>query len=404
MTTAVPDQSFPWPLNPSITFLNHGSFGSCPRPVLAFQQQLRDRLEAEPVQFLVRELEGLWDQARAALAAFVGAPVDDLVFVGNATAGVNTVLHALKYGPGDELLVTNQEYNASRNALNVAAERWGAKIVVADIPFPVQSEDQIISTILEKVTPRTRLALLDHVISQTALVLPLEKIIRALQERGIETLIDGAHAPGMLPLNLKQLGATYYTGNCHKWICAPKTAAFLYVPKEKQEKIRPLVISHGANSPRTDRSRFLIEFSWMGTWDPTPCLSVPEALRFISTLHPKGWTGHMSRNRELALAARQLLCKELGLDAPCPPGMVGSMAAMPLPPCPVDELSTSPLYRDVLQQRLYDEYQIEVPIVPWPKPAPGSALQPRLLRISAQAYNKIEDYERLASALRKLLA
>jgi isopenicillin-N epimerase len=404
MTSAVPSAANSiWMLNPEVTFLNHGSFGSCPRPVLAHQQELRDRLEREPVQFLVRELEGLWDQARHAMATFVGAPADDIVFVQNATAGVNTVLHALSFGPNDELLVTNQEYNASRNALNVAAEKWGAKIVVADIPFPVASEQQIIDAILEKVTPRTRLALLDHVISQTALVMPLEKIIRALAQRGVETLIDGAHAPGMLPLNLRQLGATYYTGNCHKWICAPKTAAFLYVPKEKQRLVRPLIISHGANSPRTDRSRFLIEFSWMGTSDPTPCLTVPEALRFMSTLHPKGWPGLMERNRELALEARKLLCQSLQIPLPCPPEMVGSMAAMSLPPCPVDELSTSPLYRDVLQQRLYDEYRIEVPVVPWPRPAPGSPLQPRLIRISAQAYNKIEDYQRLGSALQRLL-
>jgi isopenicillin-N epimerase len=393
-----------WMLNPEVTFLNHGSFGSCPRLVLAFQQELRDRLEREPVQFLVRELEGLWDNARESMASFVGAPAEDIVFVQNATAGVNTVLHALDFSPNDELLVTNQEYNASRNALNVAAEKWGAKIVVAEMPFPVTSEDQVINAILEKVTPRTRLALLDHVISQTALVLPLAKIIRALNERGVETLIDGAHAPGMIPLNLSQLGATYYTGNCHKWICAPKTAAFLYVPKEKQRLVRPLVISHGANSPRTDRSRFLIEFSWMGTWDPSACLSVSEALRFMSTLHPKGWPGLMARNRDLALQAQKLLCESFQIPLPCPPEMVGSMAAMPLPPCPVDEQSTSPLYRDVLQQRLYDEYRIEVPVVPWPKPAPGSTMQPRLIRISVQAYNKLEDYQRLASALQKLLS
>ena len=144
----------------------------------------------------------------------------------------------------------------------------------------------------------------------------------------------------MLPLNLRQLGATYYTGNCHKWICAPKTAAFLNVPKEKQRLVRPLIISHGANSPRTDRSRFLIEFSWMGTSNPTPCLTVSEALHFMSTLHPKGWPGLMERNRELALEARKLLCQSLQVPLPCPPEMVGSMAAMPLPPCPVDELST----------------------------------------------------------------
>ncbi len=391
-------------LDPDVTFLNHGSFGSCPRPVLEFQQDLRNQLEREPVEFLVRQLEGLWDEARAKLAAFVGAATDDLVFVQNATAGVNTVLRSLDFGPGDELLVTSQEYNACRNALDVAAERWGAKVVVAEIPFPVPNQQSIIEAVLAMVTPRTRLALLDHVVSQTALVFPLEKIVPALRERGVQTLIDGAHAPGMIPLNLKALGATYYTGNCHKWICAPKTAGFLVVAKEKQQRVRPLVISHGANSPRKDRSRYLIEFSWMGTWDPTPCLSVPKALEFLGGLHPNGWPGLMQRNHEMALAGRNLLSKALRIPLPCPDDLIGSMAALPLPPAPVDSLSTSPLYRDALQQRLYDEFRIEVPVVPWPTPPPGSALQPRLIRASAQFYNELRDYEKLANALAKLLS
>jgi isopenicillin-N epimerase len=217
----------------------------------------------------------------------------------------------------------------------------------------------------------------------------------------VDTLIDGAHAPGMVPLDLQKLGAAYYTGNCHKWICAPKSVGFLHVPKEKQPRVRPLVISHGANSPRTDRSRFLIEFSWMGTWDPTPCLSVPEALRFIGSLHPAGWPGVMSRNRGLALEARALLARTLDIEFPCPEGKVGSMAALPLPPSPVDPMATSPLYRDALQQELYAQHKIEVPILTWPTPAPGSTLQPRLIRVSAQLYNTLHDYERLAAALAK---
>jgi isopenicillin-N epimerase len=206
----------------------------------------------------------------------------------------------------------------------------------------------------------------------------------------------------MIPLNLRDLGATYYTGNCHKWICPPISVGFLHVPKAKQAQVRPLVISHGANSPRTDRSRFLIEFSWMGTWDPTPCLAVPEALRFIGSLHPEGWPGVMARNRRLALDGRALLAKALRIDLPCPDDMVGSMAALPLPPSPVDPMATSPLYRDTLQQTLYSQHKIEVPILTWPSPAPGSSLQPRLIRISAQLYNRMEDYQRLANALSQI--
>ncbi|MCX6904920.1 MAG: aminotransferase class V-fold PLP-dependent enzyme, partial [Verrucomicrobia bacterium] len=267
-----------WPLEPGLIFLNHGSFGSCPRAVLAFQRALQERMEGQPCDFFVRELEGLLDQARAALADFVGAEAADLVFVPNATTGVNTVLRSLRFEKGDELLVTSHEYKACRNALDFAAERWGCRVVVAEAPFPLKQSGQIIEAILDKVTSRTRLALLDHVTSQTGLVLPLQPIIKELSRRGIESLIDGAHAPGMLALHLGELGATYYTGNCHKWMCSPKGAGFLWVERARQPLIRPLSISHGANSPRQDRSRFLIEFGWTGTSDPSAALSVPEAL------------------------------------------------------------------------------------------------------------------------------
>src|SRR5262245_29062990 len=300
-----------WPLDPKVTFLNHGSFGSCPRAVLEFQREIRERLERQPVRFFVRELEALWDDARHALAQFVGAPTDELVFVPNATSGVNAVLRSLEFSAADELLVTDQEYNACRNALDYVAQRTGARIVVAPIPFPLRNENEMVVPILERVTSRTRLALLDHVTSQTGLVFPIQRLVRELAARGVDTLVDGAHAPGMIPLNLQEIGAAFYTGNCHKWICAPKGAAFLAVRSERQKPIRPLVISHGANSPRTERSRFLIEFGWMGTADPSAMLSVPEALRFMAKLLPGGWPEIMRRNRTLVLAARRVLCAAL---------------------------------------------------------------------------------------------
>jgi isopenicillin-N epimerase len=386
-----------WPLDPAITFLNHGSFGSCPRPVLAFQQSLRDRLERQPVQFLVRELEPMLDDARRVLAAFVGANADNLVFVTNATSGVNTVLRSLSFSAGDELLVTNHEYNACRCALEYAAQRAGAKVVVASIPFPFQSEDQIVQSVLNAVTPRTRLALLDHVTSPTALVLPIARLIRELAERGIDTLVDGAHAPGMLPVNLSELNAAYYTGNCHKWMCAPKTAGFLHVREDRQELIHPLSISHGYNTKRTDRSRFQIEFAWTGTSDPTPALTVPEVLRFRENLLPGGWPEIMSRNRDLALRARTILCQALAVQPPCPDSFIGSMAAFPLPADATVRQARSPLYEDALQEKLLQKHGIEVPVVSWP------AHPHRLLRISAQLYNSPADYEKLAAALAELL-
>ncbi len=394
------DLSQPWPvpadfwmLDQQVVFLNHGSFGSCPRPVLAFQQELRDRLERQPVEFLVRELEGLWDQARAQVARFVGAETDNLVGVPNATAGVNTVLRSLSFEPGDELLVTNHEYNACRNALEFVAARARAAVVVVEVPFPLDSADQVVDAILDSVTPRTRLALIDHVTSQTGLVFPIQRLVAALADRGVDTLVDGAHAPGMVPVELEKLGAAYYTGNCHKWLCAPKTAALLYVRPDRQSSIRPLVISHGANTSRTDRSRFLVEFAWVGTWDPSAWLSVPESLRRLASLAPGGWNDVMSRNRALALAARDLLCRKLNLPKPAPDDMIGSLVSIPIADAATTQVPASPLYADPLQDRLRLAHQIEVPIVPWP------AAPKRLLRISAQLYNALPQYEKLAEAL-----
>jgi isopenicillin-N epimerase len=387
-----------WPLDPDTVFLNHGSFGSCPRCVLEFAHAWEAHLERQPVQFFVRELESALDQARAALAQFVGAPADDLVFVPNATAGVNTVLRSLRLAPGDELLVTNHEYNACRNALDYMAGLHRARVVVAEVPFPVRSVGQITDAILKRVTPRTRLALLDHVTSQTGLVLPIPALAQELRRAGVELLVDGAHAPGMVPLNLKELGATFYTGNCHKWICAPKGAGFLYVHPARQADVRPLSVSHGANSPRSDRSRFLIEFGWTGTWNPSAFLSVPQALRVMAGLLPGGWPGIIERNRRLCLAARTILCQALRIESPCPDELIGSLASFPLPDSADATPPASPLYADPLQDELRDRFGIEVPIIPWPAPPK------RVLRISAQLYNSLPQYQQLAAALEQTLA
>src|SRR3954470_13991304 len=320
-----------WLLDPTITFLNHGSFGAAPKAVLAKQNELRTQLEREPVRFMVRELEPLLDGARATLASFVGAHPAAIAFVPNATAGVNAVLRSLDLDRHDELLVTTHEYNASRNALEYVAGIAGAKVVAVDVPFPITSSDVIVERVLAAVTDRTRLLLIDHVTSQTGLIFPIAPLIEELNRRGIDTLVDGAHAPGMLPLHLNTLGAAYYTGNLHKWVCAPKGAAFLYVRENRRRGIRPVVISHGANATRTDRSRFHLEFDWPGTWDPTACLSVPTALRFMNEIVDGGWPEVMRRNHELALRARALLCARLGIDKPAPDEMLGSMAAVPLP-------------------------------------------------------------------------
>ncbi len=363
-----------WTLDPDITFLNHGSFGATPRVVLEKQNELRAQMEREPVRFFVRELEPLLDDARGQLAGFLGADPQGLAFVPNATAGVNAVLRSLDLDKHDELLVTNHEYNACRNALDYVSTVNGSKVVVAEVPFPIASPDIVVERIMEKVTDRTRLLLIDHITSQTALILPVERIVKELSARGIDTLVDGAHAPGMIPLDLRTIGAAYYAGNLHKWVSAPKGAAFLYVRENRRMSVHPISISHGANSTRRDRSRFLLEFDWTGTFDPTPWLCVPESLRVMASLVEGGWPEIMRRNRELALRARDILTS----DKPAPDEMLGAMAAIPIDA------------DDQLQDRLLFEHKIEVPIMPWPQP---------LLRVSAQLYNTIEEYERLKAAL-----
>jgi isopenicillin-N epimerase len=306
------------------------------------------------------------------------------------------VLRSLRFAPGDELLTTNHEYNASKNALEFVASQWGAKVVVAQLPWPVPSSDAVVEAVLAHVTPRTRLLLMDHVTSPTALVMPIARLVRALRERGVEMLVDGAHAPGMLPLNLRELGVGYYTGNCHKWICAPKGAAFLHVRHDLQDAIRPLSISHGYNSPRRDISRFRREFDWTGTHDPSAFLSVPKALEVMGAMLPGGWPAVMEANRTKALAARTLLCERLGVAPHCPEDMVGSMATVGLPEgFPVEP--QGPLYLDPLQGRLFDMYRIEVPVTAWPR-APR-----RHVRVSAQLYNTHAEYQRLGEALEALL-
>lgn len=385
-----------WTLDPAVVFLNHGSFGACPAPVLAEQQRLRAQLEAEPVRFFAREAEGLLDAARARLATFLGARPQDLAWVPNATTGVSTVLRALRFAPGDELLVTDQEYNASRNALEFAAAQWGARVVVAPTPWPVPGPEAVLEAVRSRFTPRTRLLLVDHVTSQTGLVLPLAELVREAHARGVDVLVDGAHGPGQVPVDLGALGAAYYTGNLHKWVCAPKGAAFLHVREDRQERVAPLVISHGYNSPRTDRTRFERLFAPTATDDLTPFLCVPTALDFLASLVPGGWPALREANRQKALAARALLCARLGTAPPCPDAMVGSMAAVPLPDGFPDP-PAPPLFLDPLQDRLLLEHGIEVPVVPWPRPPR------RHVRVSAQLYNAPAEYAHLADALEALL-
>lgn len=375
-----------WSLDPDVAYLNHGSFGACPKAVLKVQAQLRDELEREPVDFLSRRLPGRLQEARAVLAEFLGAKHEDIAFVVNATMGVNAVLRSLSFAPGDELLTISHVYAACHKTMRYIAQRTGARVVVAPLPFPIAEEEQIVSSVLAAVTARTKIALIDHVTSPTALILPIARLVRELQARGVDTLVDGAHAPGMLGLKLDDIGAAYYTGNCHKWMCAPKGAAFLHVRRDRRQDLHPTVISHGYNAG------FHAEFDWTGTADPSAWLCVPEAIRFMGALLPGGWPALMAHNHSTAIACRNVVQEILGLKSAAPDKMLGSMAAVALPGAKPGAVA------DNFDRDRVAAWVRERGIESWfhDEPLP-------ILRISAQIYNDTEQYRRLALLLKEAL-
>jgi isopenicillin-N epimerase len=372
-----------WGLDPAVEYLNHGSFGACPTAVLAEQTALRAEMEREPVDFLSGTLPARIDAARKELAEFLGADPQDLAFVPNATAGVNSVLRSLELAASDEILVTSHTYAACRKTVDFVAQRSGARVVIATLPFPCPDEESVVETVMRAASARTRVALIDHVTSPTALVLPVRRMVEELAARGIDSLVDGAHAPGMVPIALGDLGAAYYTGNAHKWLCAPKGAAFLHVRRDRQAGIHPNVISHGYTAG------FHAEFDWTGTLDPTPWLCIPAALRHIGGLLPGGWSEVMRRNHDLVLRARDVLIDRLAVRSPAPDGMIGSMAAIPLPMGADGAAHDTRTLPDWLRAR-----GVEAWLHPHPVP---------LLRVSAQLYNRIDQFRHLAVLLEEAL-
>ena len=356
------------------------------------QARLREEMESGPVRFLARRLGARLDTARNELAEFLGAEAGNLAFVTNATTGVNAVVRSLDFQLGDEILTTVLDYNACRNVLIEVARKAGAKVVVADVPFPLEHEDQVVEAVLAAVTPKTRLAMIDHVTSNSGLVLPLERIVRELEMRGVDTLVDGAHAPGMLALDLEKLGAAYYTGNLHKWACAPKGAAFLWVRPDKQDGIQPAVISHGNNRRRAGHTEFQDRFDWPATFDPTAWLCSVEAIRWLGKCLPGGWPELRAHHREMVIAARRMLCERLGISPPCPESMIGAMATLPMPSRLADvegEGDEDPVY-----ERLYEEFGIELHVIRM-----GGR---RWFRISAHLHNSPDEYRYLAEVLGRM--
>ena len=382
-----------WHLDPGIDQLNHGSFGATPVPVLDAQDRLRRQMEANPTQFLTVDVSPLLAAARADAASFVGADPAGFAFVPNATTGVNAVLQSMapSLGSGDELLTTDHAYNACRNVLDFHASRVGASVRTVTLPFPIDSPEQASELILGAIDSRTRLVLVDHVTSPSGLVLPVERLVAELEPE-VAVLVDGAHSVGMLPLDLVELGASYYAGNFHKWVCAPKGTGFLWARPDRREDVVPPVVSHGWNSPVTG-NRLHDLFDWMGTVDPTPHLTVPDALETMGGAHPDGWDGLMKANHDLAVTARDLLCDALGIDPPAPDEMLGSMAAVPLPP----GVGADPGMVDPFTHLLRDLHHFEVPVFAFPR------WPERVIRVSAQVYNRVEQYQRLAAVLREVM-
>ena len=385
-------------LRRDVVFLNHGSFGACPRPVMDAYHAWQLELERQPVEFLSRRFAGLMRSARESLATYVGARADDLVYVPNATTGLNIVARSLALQLGDEVLSTDHEYGALDRTWRFICARRGARYIRAALPLPLSSSEEAVERVWAAVTPRTRILFFSHVTSPTALILPVAQLVRRAREAGIMTVVDGGHGPGQVPLQLDSLGVDFYVGNCHKWLCAPKGSAFMYARREVQPLLEPLVVSWGWNRdggsglpawPEEAQAgkpapRFVDEQEWQGTRDPAAYLSVPAAIQFQAE---HDWPCVQQACHELLRGARREIEDLTGLPPICAdsPEWYAQMAAFPLPACDAA----------ALKRRLYDEYRIEVPVIEWN----GR----RLLRLSVQGYNSSRDIEALLAALAVLL-
>lgn len=383
-----------WSLDPNVTFLNHGSYGVCPIPVREAQDRYRALMEQEPVRWFMHHLERLLDISRRRLAEFVNCPPTDIGFLPNATVAISTILHSIDFKAGDEVLVNDHEYMSVINELRRMEGRRGIRVNYAQIPFPISSPKQAVDAILAKVTPRTRFAIISHITSPTALVAPVKEIVAALKARGIETLVDGAHAPGCIPVDIRGIGCTYYVATLHKWVNTPKGAGFMYAQADRQANLRPLALSSRGHQERGDRTLYLRDFDYLGTDDYSPVVCVPDALDFGASLLPGGWPELMQRNHDLAMRAREVICEVTGLPVAAPESMVPTMTTIPLPALPERLKNLPTIFGDPLQDRLVGEHRIQVPI--WTNDITGM----RAMRISCQVYNTIEEYRYLAQVLK----
>jgi isopenicillin-N epimerase len=373
-------------LDPTIVFLNHGSFGATPKPVFEAYQNWQQRLERQPVLFLGRELAGLMLESRIALGGYLNADADDLVYIPNATHGVNIIAHSLQLKPGDEVLTTDHEYGACDYAWDFICGQTGAKYIHQPIVLPVDSEEEIVEAFWQGVTPQTKAVYLSHITSSTALRLPVEKICERARNAGILSIIDAAHSPGQIPVDLQRLNADMIFGNAHKWMLAPKGAAFLYVRREIQNLINPFIVSWGTN-PTPDiatGSRFIDILQWTGTRDPAAALTVPTAIQFMKD---HDWNDVRRQCHILLRQAIERICDLTKLPPLYPLDSI-FYSQMGIAPLPKSDLP-------ILKSRLYDEYQVEVPLIEWN--------DQQFIRISIQGYNTLDDVDSLVNAVEALL-
>jgi isopenicillin-N epimerase len=333
----------------------------------------------------------IWN-SKEALANFIGAKEEDLVFCPNATIAASTILNSLTFEEGDELVTTNHGYGACVNALKWYGEKQKANVIIAEVPFPISSPEEVIESILSKVSSRTKLVMIDYISSPTGLLFPVKKIVDALAEKGIDCFVDGAHVPGQVPLNVDQLNATYFIGNCHKWICSPKGSGFLHVRKDRQHLIHPLTVSHKYDKPRKSDQMWSSNFFWPGTADYTGYLCVKDAIEFMGSLFSGGWDELMKQNRERCLSARKIVSEKIGIPLPAPEEMIVNLSSFDLGETEFPASNFN--YISPLWEKLWSEYKIELPVLPWNRNRPRL-----LLRFSSQCYNSIEQYEYLGEVL-----
>jgi len=369
-------------LDPDITFLNHGSYGACSKPVFKEYQDWQQKLENQPVQFMTNQVYSAMEKSRESMSQFVGCDEKELVFFQNPTTAVTNVIYNLDLKPGDEVLMSNHEYGALVRAWKMWGKKTGVKIIQQDISMPVTTEENFIEDFWTGVTDQTKVIFLSHITSSTALIFPIEKIIKLAKEQNILTIIDGAHVPAHIPLNIHELGCDFYTGACHKWLCAPKGSSFLFVKKEHQNWVKPVVVSWGKDGDDPTPSEFIQNFQWQGTRDMSAFLTIPTAINFyIKEIKPY-----------------QAACKKIIQDTYSEFSSVLNTEPISAGREWLAQLVAHPLPKNIpsnLKKRLWEEYQIEIPVFEWN----GQ----EFVRVSIQIYNTQKDVDLLMSALRSLI-